>query len=131
VVGVDDVHLLDDGTAALVLHPVTSHLAQVVVTVRSAQQCADAVVALWKEGHVVRVDLAPLSATETAEMDEAHLGAPLDRDARRWIGSTSDGSPLDVRELVSGAVQLALRWPGPAPAGSLGAPSCGPRRGRA
>jgi DNA-binding NarL/FixJ family response regulator len=105
VVGVDDAHLLDEGTSALVLHLATTRVAQMVVTVRSGEQCPDAVVALWKDGLLERLDLSPLSVTEATDMAEAHLGGPLDRDARRWIVSTSDGSPLYVRELVSGALE--------------------------
>ncbi len=92
VIGVDDAHLLDEGTAALVLHLATTGAAHLVVTVRNGEPCADAVVALWKEGHLARLDLHPLSASEVADMAEAHLGGSLDYAARRWIASTSDGS---------------------------------------
>ena len=44
VVVVDDAHLLDDGSAALVLHLATSTMAAVIATVRSGEPCPDAVV---------------------------------------------------------------------------------------
>jgi len=107
VVGVDDAHLLDAGTAALVLHLVTTATARVVVTARSGEPCPDAVTALWKEGHVARLDVSALSTSDTVAMAEAHLDGSLDREARRWIRATCRGSPLYVRELVTGAIQAA------------------------
>src|SRR5262245_63276472 len=79
VVGVDDAHLLDAGTAALVLHLVTTATARVVVTARSGEPCPDAVRALWKEGHVARLDVSALSASDTVAMAETHLDWSLDR----------------------------------------------------
>jgi DNA-binding CsgD family transcriptional regulator/tetratricopeptide (TPR) repeat protein len=105
VLGVDDAHLLDSGTAALVLHLVTTGTARVVVTARRGEPCADAVTTLWKDGHVARLDLTGLSGSDAVAMAEAHLGGPLDREARRWIKASCRGSPLYVRELVTGAVQ--------------------------
>jgi hypothetical protein len=50
MVAVDDAHLLDDGSAALVLHLVAQSSANIVVTIRSGEPCPDAVTALWKDG---------------------------------------------------------------------------------
>jgi hypothetical protein len=85
VLAVDDAHLLDAGTAALVLHLVTAATARVIVTARRGEPCVDAVTALWKDGHVARLDLTGLSTSDAVAMAEAHLGGPLDREARRWI----------------------------------------------
>jgi hypothetical protein len=103
MLGVDDAHLLDEGTAALVLHLVATGTARVVVTVRTGETVPDAVTALWKEGHVARIDLTTLAESAVVTMAEAHLGGTLDDDARRWLISRSAGSPLYVHELVAGA----------------------------
>jgi CubicO group peptidase (beta-lactamase class C family) len=65
VVVVDDAHLLDDGSAALVLHLAASTQVAIVATMRSGEPCPDAVVSLWKEALADRVDLQALSEAET------------------------------------------------------------------
>jgi DNA-binding CsgD family transcriptional regulator len=100
LVAVDDAHLLDDGSAALVLHLATDTPASVVVTVRAAVPCPDAVESLWKEGVAERIDLQPLSEPETAELLEQVLGGPIDRSARRRLFVLTEGAPLYLREVV-------------------------------
>jgi DNA-binding CsgD family transcriptional regulator len=104
LLGVDDAHLLDDGTAALVLHIVTTGTARVLATVRSGELCPDAVTALWKQGHATRLDVGALSATDAVAMAEAHLRGPLSREARLWLMATGGGTPLLVREIVGAAL---------------------------
>jgi hypothetical protein len=49
VLAIDDAHLLDDPSAALVHHLALQRLAYVLVTVRSGEDTPDAVAALWRE----------------------------------------------------------------------------------
>ncbi len=58
---VDDAHLLDEGSAALVLHLALTRSAGMVVCLRAGERSPDAVTALWKDEHLLRVDLQPLS----------------------------------------------------------------------
>jgi DNA-binding CsgD family transcriptional regulator len=115
VVVVDDAHLLDDGSAALVLHLAASTRVAVVATVRSGEPCPDAVVSLWKEALADRVDLQPLSETETASLLEDALG-DVEPAARRRVWALTRGVPLYVREVVRAAeaqgvlVQVDQRW---------------------
>ncbi|HEX6425372.1 MAG TPA: LuxR C-terminal-related transcriptional regulator [Acidimicrobiales bacterium] len=103
VVAVDDAHLLDDGSAALLLHLVVDTPARVLATVRSGEPCPDAVTALWKEGLAERADLQPLSEAETAELLGRVLGGPLDQSARRRLWALTAGTPLYLREVVRAA----------------------------
>jgi hypothetical protein len=57
VLGVDDAHLLDSTSAALVSHVATTGTAFVVVTVRAGSPCPDPIVALWKDLEVSRLEL--------------------------------------------------------------------------
>lgn len=57
VLAVDDAHLLDDASASAVHHLVTRKHAQLVASLRSPEPCPAAIQALWKDDHVVRVDL--------------------------------------------------------------------------
>jgi DNA-binding CsgD family transcriptional regulator/type II secretory pathway predicted ATPase ExeA len=108
VIAVDDAHLLDAGSAALLLHLVVNTPARVVATVRSGEPCPDAVAALWKEGLAERADLQSLSETETADLLEHVLGGPLDQTARRRLWALTEGTPLYLREVVRTAVDQGV-----------------------
>lgn len=100
MVAVDDAHLLDDGSAALLLHLATDTSVSVVATVRTGGGCPDAVASLWKEGVAERVDLQPLSEPQAVELVERVLGGPVDHSARRRLFSLTEGLPLYLREVV-------------------------------
>ena len=116
VVAVDDAHLLDDGSAALVLHLATSTRVAVVATVRSGEPCPDAVVSLWKEALADRVDLQALSEAETASLLEDALGGDVEPAAQRRVWALTRGVPLYVREVVRAAeaqgvlVRVGQQW---------------------
>jgi DNA-binding CsgD family transcriptional regulator len=104
VLGVDDAHLLDPTSAALVLHLATTGTAFVVVTVRAGKHCPDSIVALWKDLEAPRLELQHLSADETAELVEKALGGELATSVKRWAYGASEGHVLYLRELVRGAL---------------------------
>lgn len=110
VVAVDDAQLLDDGSAALVLHLAQHAAVGVAVTVRSGREstCPDAVVALWKERLALRLDLQPLSEPETAELLERALPGPVAPATRRRLWQLSQGNPLYLRELIEAGRALPL-----------------------
>ena len=104
VVAVDDGHLLDDGSAALVHQLVMSSRAALLLTFRTGAPVPDAVRALWESGPVARVELQGLAEAEVGELLEAVLGGAVERGARRAFHATSAGSPLLLRELVLDAL---------------------------
>lgn len=112
IVAVDDAHLLDSSSAALTLGLQSSGTALVLVTVRSGRSCPDAIVALWKERHALRVDLEPLQRNMVATALEAALDGPVERRTVDWFLAQSGGNPMFLRELVEGALtggSLAVR----------------------
>jgi DNA-binding CsgD family transcriptional regulator len=116
VVVVDDAQLLDEGSAALVLHLAEHTPASVLVTVRTGEPCPDAVTALGKEGLALRLDLAPLSEAQATELAERVLGGPLVLPARRRLWQLAQGNPLYVHEVVDAGraqgvlVEVAGEW---------------------
>ena len=78
VLGVDDAHLLDELSALVVYELVLSGAAPGVLTLRGGEPAPDAVTALWKDGHLDRLEVQPLSRPETAELLETVLGGPVD-----------------------------------------------------
>jgi ATP/maltotriose-dependent transcriptional regulator MalT len=77
----------------------------VVLTLRTGQSAPDAITALWKDGHLARLELQPLSEDETAALVEARLGAPLDSTAAHRLWSVTRGNVLYLRQLVDGELE--------------------------
>jgi DNA-binding CsgD family transcriptional regulator len=104
VLGVDDAHLLDDASAALVHLLALRGLAVVVATVRTGEPAPDSVVALWKDGLARRLDLPALAPEATAELLSRALDGPVDGVTRQEVLRVTDGNPLYLRELVLGGL---------------------------
>ncbi len=100
VLGVDDAHLLDDASAALVHLLVSSRTASVVVTVRSGEQPPDSITALWKDGPAPLVALQPLARHEVDEVVSSALDGVVDGAALHLLWESSHGNALFLRELV-------------------------------
>jgi DNA-binding CsgD family transcriptional regulator len=100
---VDDAHLLDDGSAALVHQLVHDSSCSVVASVCTPGPAPDPITTLWKDGLADRLDLPPLSEPEVGELVTTALGAPLTGAGVRWLWEASAGNPLYVRELLVGA----------------------------
>ena len=113
---VDDAQLLDDASAALVLAIATTGVAPLLLTVRSHERTPDAIVRLWRDRHLDRVDLQPLSELEVELLVDEIMGAPSHAQTHAWIHQLAGGNPLYVTELVndarrSGRVELRDgRW---------------------
>jgi DNA-binding CsgD family transcriptional regulator len=105
VVFVDDAHLLDGGSATLVHQLALTRAATVLVTVRSGERAPDAVVALWKDGLAERIEVGGLTGAAIEELLGAVLGGPVDTASLRQLADHCRGSPLVLRELVTGAVE--------------------------
>src|SRR5262249_34374887 len=101
---VDDAHLLDDGSAALVHQLVRGEACSVVATVRTLAPAPDPVTALWKDGLAERVDLDPLSEADVGEVAAGTLGGPVAGASVRRLWEVSQGNVLYLRELLAGAV---------------------------
>ena len=100
---VDDVDLLDDGSARVLLHLARAG-ATVLATARSTP-LPRVIESLWRDGHCERMDLAGLTADEAAELLEALLGGPVDPAASAAFVARAQGNPLLLRELAQAAVQ--------------------------
>jgi ATP/maltotriose-dependent transcriptional regulator MalT len=107
---VEDAHLLDPPSAAVVLNLASDRTVFVLATIRTDTPCPDAVSALWKDAGATRIELEPFSAGETRMLAESLVGGPIEEKAADWVFSTSLGNALYARELVLGAVSAgALR----------------------
>ena len=100
VVGVDDVHLLDD-LSMYVLHQIIQRgAAKVILTVRAGEQIPAGLQELWGAAHFDRLDLQPLSRDETAMLVSATLGGSLYPDAAQRLWELTRGNVLYLRNLL-------------------------------
>jgi DNA-binding NarL/FixJ family response regulator/type II secretory pathway predicted ATPase ExeA len=104
LVGVDDAHMLDEASAALLLHLATTTSACAMVTVRSGEPCPDAVTSLWKESLAERIELQPLAEAEMIDLLGQVLGGAIDHAAQRRLWSLTSGTPLYLYEVVRAAL---------------------------
>jgi DNA-binding CsgD family transcriptional regulator len=101
---VDDAHLLDDASATLVLQLATTGTAIVLATVLVGDAAPDPVVALWKDGHAQRVEVAGLGAAAIEELLATVLGGQVDPATSAQFAERCQGNALFLRELVLGAL---------------------------
>lgn len=111
VLAVDDAHLLDGASAAVVHHLAARSLAFLVVTVRDGERCPDAVTALWKEGMAARIEVPSLPEPAIhALLDEA-FGDQLETVSRQRLRHLAAGNPLLLREALRAGLDTgALRY---------------------
>jgi DNA-binding CsgD family transcriptional regulator len=100
VLGVDDVHLLDD-LSVFVLHQIVQRrAAKVVLTVRDGDPIPAAVQEIWAVGQFDRLDLQPLSLEETTALLSATLNGPVDPEAAQRLWNLTRGNVLYLRNIV-------------------------------
>jgi hypothetical protein len=100
IVGVDDVHLLDD-LSTFALHQIIQRgAAKAVLTLRSGEPVSPATQELWRAGQLGRLDLQPLSSDETTTLIYAVLGGSVDPDATRRLWMLTRGNVLYLRNIV-------------------------------
>lgn len=120
VLAVDDAHLLDASSAALVHHLVVHRFARLVATIRLGESMPTAVRTLWKDELAQRMDLVPLTLVETVDLLEIVLEGQVEHSTGRRLWRTTEGNLLFLRELVhsglaSGGLvhsQGVWRWQG-------------------
>ncbi len=104
VVGVDDAHLLDELSAFTVHQLVTRRLATVIVTIRSGESAPDAITAIWKDQHLERLELQPLSPSEIVTLVESVLDGPVESFTAQRLWQYTQGNVLYLRHLLESEV---------------------------
>jgi DNA-binding CsgD family transcriptional regulator len=99
LLSVDDAHLLDNHSAALILQLAMSMRSFVVATIRVGEPIPDPVVALWKEGLAERVEVGPLDDGSIEAITALVLDGPIERQVSGAVVNRADGNPLVAREL--------------------------------
>src|SRR5690349_14672066 len=125
LLAVDDAHLLDDYSAALILQLAMAMPSFVVATVRNGHAVPDPITALWKEGLAERIEVDRLDDDSIERLASQVLGGVLDRGLAMLIRDRARGNALVARELcLAGRDQGSIeridgRW---TLSGALGVP---------
>jgi DNA-binding CsgD family transcriptional regulator len=104
LVAIDDAHLLDDSSAALVHHFATATPVTILVTTRSETPAPDPIVALWKDTGAERFEIQALSRDEAAALVDAALGGQVEGSTVHALWRLAQGNPLYLRELILGGL---------------------------
>jgi len=108
VLSVDDAHLIDDRSAALIYELMLRNAVFLLATVNAAEPVPDAIMALWKDGHARRMDLRPLSAAAVDELLNRVLGPCIDGVSKQEIHRVTEGNAQLIHELLTGALDDAV-----------------------
>lgn len=100
LIAVDDVHLLDDLSMFLLHQVIQRRLATVIATLRTGEAPPKSLTELWKDGHLRRLDLQPLSRQHCSALLDRALGGPVDAGSARRLWEMTRGNVLFMNELV-------------------------------
>ena len=100
---VDDLDLLDDTSVAVLVPLVVSRTVFLIGTVRTGGTPSPRLTGLQRDGHLVRVDLAPLSRDELGALLHRALDRPVSSPALAELARLSGGNLQVLTELVRGA----------------------------
>lgn len=100
---VDDVQLIDEPSAQVLLRVATAGAATIVATAPDGAPVPRAIERLWREGWCDRIDLGPLAVDDVAAALEKALGGPVDPRTAHIFATRSGGNALFLRELVTAA----------------------------
>ena len=104
IVWVDDAHDVDDASARVLARLVLAGKVRLLLGTRPSADLPEPL-AVRLRGLTERIELAPLTESQVAQLLAAVLGAPPTLGATRQIWRASNGNPMYVRELVRDALR--------------------------
>lgn len=100
---IDDAHLLDQASAALVHQVAQRGGVFLLITLRTREHPPDAITALWKDALLERIELPELEAADIERLLATALGGPLDGGTLAELVARTKGNLLFLREIVTAA----------------------------
>jgi DNA-binding CsgD family transcriptional regulator len=100
---VDDLDLLDDTSVAVLVPLVVSRSVFLIGTVRTGRTPSPRLTGLQRDGHLIRLDLEPVSADELGALLHRALDGPVTARALAELARLSGGNLQALTELVRGA----------------------------
>jgi DNA-binding CsgD family transcriptional regulator len=108
VVVVDDGQWLDEASAVVLHQLVAQGDLTLLATLRTDEPAPEPVTALWKDGLVDRIDVAPLDDESVLDLLESVLDGPVETLTATLLWRRCGGNALYLRELVGEAARLDL-----------------------
>jgi DNA-binding CsgD family transcriptional regulator len=108
VMVVDDAQWLDEASAVVLHQLVAQRDVTLLATSRTGEPAPEPVIALWKDGLVDRIDVAPLDDESVRDLLEAALDGPVETLTATRLWRRCSGNALYLRELVEEAARLDL-----------------------
>lgn len=105
VIGIDDVHLLDEASLGCVADLVLHGDAVAVMTGRTTEEFPRDILRLRSSGLVERLSIQPFTQDETAQLMRELLGGEVDPEVVASWHELTGGLPLFIRELLLDAVE--------------------------
>jgi DNA-binding CsgD family transcriptional regulator len=120
ILAIDDAHLLDHTSAALVHEVVRTGTAFVVATMASDRPVPEPIVALWRQGLLDRLVLPPLQPDTVKRLLAHVLGGDVTRATLHQFETISQGDLTLLEALVTGGLEVGAfvesggvwRWTG-------------------
>ena len=106
VIAVDDAHLLDPLSAALLHHLACAAGVRFLIAIRAGEPVEDAITALWRDGVAQRLDVQPLGLEDVALLLRSVLGGEIDAASARRFWLVTGGNPLYLHEIVNEAQRV-------------------------
>lgn len=103
VLAIDDLHLADPLSAALVSLIARAESASVLATVRTGAILPEPVTAMWRDDIADRIELPPLGRAEVGELLRCAVGGSVDLTAAERLHRLTQGNAQLLRELVTEA----------------------------
>ncbi|MCV7073080.1 helix-turn-helix transcriptional regulator [Mycobacterium rufum] len=104
VIGIDDIDLFDDLSVFVVHQVVQQRLAKVLITVRAGDAIPTAIQEIFKAGDFDRLDLAPMSAEDTAAVVARALDGRVDPVTARQLWELTRGNVFYLQHIVEQSV---------------------------
>lgn len=105
VLAVDDAHLLDGASAALIERLVRDRALPVVATIRQGEPAPDAVVGLWNKGAAQRLELDLLGKPAVDELVRRVLDGPVASELVDKLWRLTGGNALHLREVLVASLE--------------------------
>jgi predicted ATPase len=102
VLTIDDIHELDGSSAGVVAQALATGRVSVLATARTGGSVPDALMAHWRSGRVVAIELTALTRQSCDTLLHRVCGGAVDARAASELWRLSNGNPLFLRELVYG-----------------------------
>ncbi|MEU6285768.1 LuxR C-terminal-related transcriptional regulator [Streptomyces sp. NPDC047028] len=108
IIWADDAHLLPVQTIDLLLHLATSNSVQLIFAINSDENPSPLLTQGWKDGHLQRMELAPLLYDECQELVTQFFSCSLSPETVERLARLADGNPATLRELARTLVDRRL-----------------------